>query len=206
VFRGAGIGIDDVAHFDLYSCFGASLNFARDALGLAPGDTRALTVTGGLPYHGGPASNYMGHSIATMADVLRADPGAYGLVSGVGMAMTKHAYGLYSTEPGPVGPPNQAAVQAELDAHPVPEIRAGHAGPATVAAYSVVHGRSGEPERAVAVCDLPDGARAYATITDADLVRSAEEVELVGATLVLEPVTVPLPTGGDGTQNFARLP
>ena len=206
VFHGAGIGIDDVAHFDLYSCFGSSLNFARDAMGIAPGDARPLTVTGGLPYHGGPASNYMGHSIATMADVLRADPGAYGLVSGVGMAMTKHVYGLYSTEPGPVGPPAQAEVQAELDAHPVPEIRAGHAGDATVAAYSVVHGRSGDAESGVAVCDLPDGARAYATITDADLLRSAEEEELVGRTLRLEPVTVPLPTGGEGTQNVARLP
>ena len=31
----AGVGIDDVAHLDLYSCFGSSVNFARDALGIA---------------------------------------------------------------------------------------------------------------------------------------------------------------------------
>jgi acetyl-CoA C-acetyltransferase len=206
VLRVAGIGIDDVAHFDLYSCFASSLHFARDALEIADDDPRALTVTGGLPYHGGPASNYMSHSIATMVEVLRGDPGSYGLVSGVGMHMTKHVYGLYSTDPGPVRPPAQAEVQARLDAHPVPEIRATHRGPATVAAYSVTHGRDGEPESGVVVCDLADGARTYAKITDADLLRSAEEEELVGRVLHLEPVTVTLPTGGEGTRNDARLP
>ena len=93
--RGAGVGIDDVAHLDLYSCFPSSVNFAKDALGLRDDDARPLTVTGGLPYHGGAGSDYMSHSIATMADVLRADAGSYGLVSGVGMHMTKHVYGVY---------------------------------------------------------------------------------------------------------------
>ena len=75
-------GIDDVAHFDLYSCFGSSLHLACDALGISPTDPRGLTVTGGLPFAGGPASNYMMHAIATMAGVLRDDPGALGVVSG----------------------------------------------------------------------------------------------------------------------------
>ncbi|MEN8184757.1 MAG: acetyl-CoA synthetase, partial [Myxococcota bacterium] len=64
----AGVGLDDVAHLDLYSCFASSLHFARDALGLAVDDPRPLTVTGGLPYHGGPGSNYCAHSVATMVE------------------------------------------------------------------------------------------------------------------------------------------
>jgi acetyl-CoA C-acetyltransferase len=206
VFRTAGIGIDDVAHFDLYSCFGSSLNFARDALGVTADDPRPLTVTGGLPYHGGPASNYMGHAIATMTQTLRADPGAYGLVSGVGMHMTKHVYGLYSTEPGPVTPPDAPEIQAGLDAHPLPNILAAHDGDATVAAYCVAHGRDGEPELAVLVCDVGAGARTYANITDADTLALAEHEELVGRTVRLAPTTGPL-AGGDGntTRNIARL-
>jgi acetyl-CoA C-acetyltransferase len=204
-FRTAGIGVDDVAHFDLYSCFGSSLNFARDALGIADDDARALTVTGGLPYHGGPASNYMGHAIGTMVQTLRADPGAYGLVSGVGMHMTKHVYGLYSTEPGPVAPPDAAEIQAALDAHPVPNILPAHDGDATVAAYCVAHGRDGEPEQAVLVCDAGPGARTYANITDVDALRSAEEIELVGRTVRLTPIEVPTPGNGAGTRNEARL-
>jgi acetyl-CoA C-acetyltransferase len=93
----AGAAVDDVAHFDFYSCFGSSLHLACDALGISPTDPRGLTVTGGLPFAGGPASNYMLHAIATMTGVLREDAGSLGLVSGVGMHMTKHAYAAYST-------------------------------------------------------------------------------------------------------------
>ncbi len=195
--RVAGIGIDDVAHLDLYSCFASSVNFARDALGLDERELRPLTVTGGLPYHGGAGSDYMTHSIATMAEVLRRDPGSIGMLSGVGMHMTKHAYGVYSTEPGAVTPPDRAAGQEQLDAGPQVAIRDTYAGPATVAAYSVVHGRDGEPEWGVTVCDLPDGARAYAKILDADVLAGAEETELVGTAVMLE-------QGDDEKGNLAR--
>jgi acetyl-CoA C-acetyltransferase len=177
----AGAGVDDVAHFDLYSCFASSVNFARDALGIAADDARGLTVTGGLPYHGGAGSDYLTHAIATMARVLREDPGALGLVSGVGMHMTKHVYGAYSTAPpasAPV-PPEPAPVQ------PVVPIRETYSGPATVAAYSVVHGKDGGPEWGVAVCDLGDGTRTYAKMLDEELLASAEAEELVGRTLAL---------------------
>jgi acetyl-CoA C-acetyltransferase len=209
-FRIGGVAVDDIAHFDLYSCFGSSLNLARDALGIAADDARPLTVTGGLPYHGGPASNYMAHAIATMVDKLRGDPGAYGLVSGVGMHMTKHVYGLYSTEPGPLRLPDQAQIQARLDAHPEPEIRAAHSGPATVVTYSVVHGRDGEPESAVLVCDLAGGARTYAKSAGTELMQSAEVEELVGRTVRLEPVAIPDvlsrgTTDAPSTRNEARL-
>jgi acetyl-CoA C-acetyltransferase len=201
----AGIGVDDVAHVDVYSCFGSSVHFAQDALGLAEDDPRGVTVTGGLPYHGGAGSNYMTHSIATMVDVLRRDPGAYGLVSGVGMHMTKHVYGIYCTEPGDLTPPDQAAVQRRLDAaHPPRPIIDAHEGDATVAAYSVIHGRDGAPETGVLVCDVPAG-RVYATLGDADALHGAEEVELVGRTVRLSPQPTALPTGEEGTVNRAVL-
>ena len=200
--RGAGIGVDDVAHIDLYSCFGSSVNFGRDALGISDDDPRPLTVTGGLPYHGGAGSNYMTHSIATMADVLRADPGSYGLVSGVGMHMTKHVFGIYSTEPGSVAPPAQADVQSQLDAVASTPIVERHEGDATVAAYSVVHGRDGDPEWAILVCDVP-GGRAYARLTDDHALYESEATELVGARVRLAANDVDLPTGGTGVRHDA---
>lgn len=177
-----GRGIDDIAHVDLYSCFGSSVLFACDALGLAPDDARELTVTGGLPYHGGPGSNYMTHSIAAMVDVLRNDPGASGMVSGVGMHMTKHAYAIYSTQPGPVSPPE--VVQVDQRIRPIVENAVGDA---TVAAYSVVHGRDGGPEWGLAICDLPggDGARCYARFTEPELLLRCETEELVGRPVTL---------------------
>ncbi|HUZ44081.1 MAG TPA: hypothetical protein VMU63_06720 [Acidimicrobiales bacterium] len=197
---GAGLGIDDVAHLDLYSCFGSSLSFACDALGVAPDDGRGLTVTGGLPFAGGPGSGYMLHSTAAMVDVLRADPGSAGLVSGVGMHMTKHAFGVWSTQPpggeavarlgrGATAPGATAAGAAlpgpgrAVTPVPITDI---WTGPATVAAYSVVHGRDGQPAWGLAVCDLPGGARTYARVEDDGLLAEALKTEWVGAAIDIE--------------------
>jgi acetyl-CoA C-acetyltransferase len=176
---GAGVGIDDLAYLDLYSCFGSSLNFARDALGLAEDDGRPLTVTGGLPYHGGAGNNYVTHSVATMVEKLRADPSACGMISGVGMHLTHHAFGVYSATPGPIALPDEAAVQARVSAVPRRAIRNTATGPATVAAYSIVHDREG-PAWGLAVCDLSPGERCYARVQDAGLMRDMETSEWVG--------------------------
>jgi acetyl-CoA C-acetyltransferase len=182
----AGIGVDDISFFDLYSCFGSSLNFACDALGLQPDDSRGLTVTGGLPFAGGPGSGYMLHSTAAMVEKLRDAPGAYGMVSGVGMHMTKHAFGVYRS-----APPSENVVAALAAGQggashgvapgPGRAIQDVYAGDATVAAYSVVHSKSGEPEWGLAVCDLPDGKRAYARIEDQAVLTDMEKDEWVGA-------------------------
>jgi acetyl-CoA C-acetyltransferase len=176
----AGIGVDDLAHLDLYSCFASSIAFALDALGMASGDPRGVTVTGGLPFAGGPASNYLGHAIATMVERLRADPGGFGLVTGVGMHMTKHVAGVYSTLPGDVREP--AALAPEP---PTVGIVEAHEGPATIAAYSVVHGRDGAPDRALLVCDVAGGGRCYAHALTPDLLASLEAEEWVGRTVSL---------------------
>jgi acetyl-CoA C-acetyltransferase len=200
--RGAGIGPGDVAHLDLYSCFASSISFAADALGLDHDDIlvgrRPVTVTGGLPYHGGPGSNYMTHSLAALAERLRADPGSFGLASGVGMHMTKHAYGLWSTEPGPVSPPDPAVQARELAADlAVLPITDTAEGPATVASYTVLHDRDGQASWAALVCDLPEGSRCYARLEDPDALALAEREELVGRGVRLAP--------GDGGINLARL-
>ena len=184
---GAGIGVDDVAHLDLYSCFASSVCFALDALGIEESDARAgaVTQTGGLPYHGGPGSNYMTHSLAAMAERLRSDPGSCGVVSGVGMHMQKHAYGVWSTDPGAgvvADPAPYSAVETPVG------IVGSPSGAATVATYSVLHGRDGEPERAVLVCDLPEGGRCYAFLEGgAAALAAAEEDELIGRPVTLTP-------------------
>lgn len=202
----AGLAVDDVAHLDLYSCFASSLHFACDALGISPLDPRGLTVTGGLPYHGGPGSGYLVHSIAKMADVLRADPGTAGLVSGVGMHMTKHEFACYSTAPGALSPPDEAGVQARLDATSRPEVVAEHDGDATVAAYSVVHGRDGAPEWALLVCDVAPGVRTYARLEDPGLCTEAERHELVGSRVRCRPATVAGPMGEARVNLVVREP
>jgi acetyl-CoA C-acetyltransferase len=62
------------------------------------------------------------------------------------------------------------------------------AGAATVATYSVLHGRDGEPERALLICDLPEGGRCYAFLEGGAAVLAAvEEDELIGRAVRLTP-------------------
>ena len=61
-------------------------------------ERRPLTVTGGLTFGGGPMNNYVMHSIARMAEVLRGDRNARGLVTANGGYLTKHAFGVYSSQ------------------------------------------------------------------------------------------------------------
>ena len=165
---------DEVAHLDLYSCFASSLSFGADTLGLQA--DRRLTVTGGLPYHGGPGSNYSTHALAAMTEVLRHDPGAAGLVSGIGMHMTSHSASLWSTRPGAFVPPESAA-----DLPTVP-VATEAEGPARVLTFSTVHTRQG-PEWTALICDLPDGSRSYARLD----VPVPADVDLVGQTVTLSP-------------------
>jgi acetyl-CoA C-acetyltransferase len=186
---GAGVGVDGVGHFDLYSCFTSALNLSRDALGLPDRDTRGLTVTGGLAFAGGAGSDYVMHSLAAMTEVLRADPGSFGLVSGVGMHMTKHVFGVYSTEPGR-GPasarrPDSDAVQRGLGAQPAMTIEPVYAGPATIATYTVAHRRDGAPDWGLLICDTSPGQRAYARVEEPELLAYLEVEECVGAAVEL---------------------
>ena len=108
---------------------------------------RQLTRTGGLPFAGGPWNNYVMHAIATITSDLRERPGANGLVWANGGYTTKHAFGVYSTEP-PAAGFRHAHPQDEIDAMPSRELAeaAEAAGTATIEAYTVMHTREGAPE------------------------------------------------------------
>ena len=168
----SGVGVDDVERFDLYSCFPAAVQAACDALGMAFDDDRGLTVTGGLPYFGGPGNNYSTHAIATLTDGLREEGTGLGLVGALGWYTTKHAYGLYGATPPPNGfvAADTSAAQAEIDASALP-VTMGVDEPVdgAVAAATVVY--AGEAVAAApAFVTLDDGRRvaaAAANETDA---------------------------------------
>lgn len=143
VFAMAGKTIADIAVMDIYSCFPSAVEIACREIGIAEDDPRPLTVTGGLPYFGGPGNNYVMHSIVTMLERLRAQPGDFGLVTGNGWFLTKHALGVYSTTPpaAPFEREDPKSYQKEIDALPRPEIVHEPSGPATIETYTVIHGR-----------------------------------------------------------------
>ena len=178
-----GRDIDAIAHLDLYSCFPIAPRLSADMLGLAPDTARALTVTGGLPYFGGPGSNYTTHAIATLVARLRADRDGFGLAHALGWNLTKHALAVYAGTPSARGwqRVGGAALQAEVDAEPSPPIPDGPTGRGTIEAYTVLHARGGEPERGSVIGRLADGSRFLAVLPrDGALLESMEQVEQVG--------------------------
>ncbi|MDX2167978.1 MAG: acetyl-CoA acetyltransferase [Deltaproteobacteria bacterium] len=178
----ARLTIDEIDAFDLYSCFPCAVQIGGDMLGIGLDDRRPKTVTGALPYHGGPGNNYVTHAIASMVERLRRQPGR-GLVTGVGWYLTKHAVGIYQSTPPaqPFARRDPKAVQAEVDAQPHPQLAEAADGPVTVETYTVTHDRDGNPAVGIVVARLADGRRCWATTTDAALLADAEREELVGA-------------------------
>ena len=160
----AGIGPDDLSHIDIYSCFPSAVQIGATELGIDL--DRQLTVTGGLCFAGGPLNNYVSHSIATMVDVLRNDVGSLGLVTANGGYITKHALGLYSTEPA--GHAFVADdVQPAVDAVPTTPGDEAFIGQGTIEATTVMHDRDG-PTTGLAAVRTPAGARTWASTADTD--------------------------------------
>jgi len=171
----AGLAIDDVDYVDLYSCFPSAVQVAAAELGLGVDDpARPLTVTGGLTFAGGPWSNYVMHSIATMAELLAANPGRRGLITANGGYLTKHSFGVYGTEP-----PAQSAfrwedVQSAVDREPVRKGLTEWEGVGTVESWTTPFNRDGQPEQVFLALRTPDDARALAVIPD----RAAAEMSV----------------------------
>jgi acetyl-CoA C-acetyltransferase len=176
----AGIGIDDVAHLDVYACFPAPPQLAAEALGVPVDDpSRPLTCTGGLAFAGGPGNNYMTHAIANVVGTLRADPDehATALTVGVGWYATTHSMGLYGRHPLPRG---FRAARPALGDTPGCRVAVGYEGTGSIETFTVSHARDGDAERGFLAVRTPDGARAWAATTDAGFMAALETEELLG--------------------------
>ena len=177
----AGIDLNQVTHFDLYSCFPASVQMAAAALDLDVMDPRRLTVTGGLPYFGGPGAAYVAHSIATMVDLCRGDPGSIGAVVAVGGLVSNFAVGFFSTTPGevPFLHDDCADIEARLAGEKVAvDLQA--EGLAVVEAMTVLHDRDNGPNAAPVFARFPDGRRTGAVPISINLASELSETSLIG--------------------------
>ena len=172
----AGFAPGDLDHREVYSCFPVAVQVAAREIGLDP--SSPLSVTGGNTFGGGPMNNVVMHSIARMAEVLRNDPGAKGLVTANGGFLTKHSFCVYSTE-APERPFQHANPQAEVDALPKREAVLDARGDVSVEAYTVLY-EDGEPCVGYAACRLPDGRRTWGRVTDREAAAAMTREEFCG--------------------------
>lgn len=163
----AGKTVDDMAMFDFYSCFPFPVFAAAvDALGLSPDDPRGLTVTGGLPYFGGPGNNYSMHAIATMTQRLRAQRGTFGLIGVNGGFLSKYGALVLSTEQTQWCGCASGEIQALLEETPPAAVERSPQGWGRIVTYTVAHGKTG-PTQAIVIGELENGARFIANHADA---------------------------------------
>ncbi len=168
---------------ELYSCFPIAVQAYADALDL-PLD-RELTVTGGMPFAGGPYNNYQLQAICRAAELLREGRGRNALVSGVSGVLTKQGFGLWSMDPPPRGFVNEdVTVQVARESRTL-DVVDNYSGPARVAGCTVLYGR-GQAPRGIALVDTPEGARAMVTTTDAGLIDRMQSQECVGVSVSVE--------------------
>ncbi|MEZ5969458.1 MAG: acetyl-CoA acetyltransferase [Hyphomonas sp.] len=187
----AGKTAAGMKYFDLYSCFPCAVFSSTQSLGIDWNtDPRPLTLTGGLPFFGGPGNNYSLHGIAEMVAKLRGDAGAFGLVLANGGWMTKEAVGVYSTQrPAdftPVAPYAKPAGQVDLCTESCD---------GTLETFTVTHGKEG-PDKGIIFARLTDGRRALANASPAALAVLREDASPVGRSVK---ITV---SGETGTFDF----
>jgi acetyl-CoA C-acetyltransferase len=192
----ADTSLDDIDFFDFYSCFPSAVQQGAEAIGLDLDDPRGLTVTGGLPYFGGPGNNYPTHSIATITGLLRGG-GGRALVTGLGGFITKHAVGIYGSSPPPSGfrRGDTRADQTRIDAAAIEVALTDVDGSATVEASTVVYAAYGGVEAVPVIARLDDGRRVSAQCAD-------ELTSLAGRSLVGARIRV---TGAPPTFHVEKL-
>ena len=165
------LGRPEVEHLDLYSCFPSAVQTAALEMGLDL-DAVTPTVTGGLAFFGGPANNYTTHSVVTLVDRLREEPGR-GLATAVGWYLTKHHAVLLGSEP-----------EAFRSHAPSPgggrtTIVEGDGSTGVVESFTALYDRDGTPTMGIVAAKL-DGGRAFAKSHDPGTVAALLDGEAVG--------------------------
>ncbi|PCJ23436.1 MAG: acetyl-CoA acetyltransferase [SAR86 cluster bacterium] len=182
-FEMAGKSIDDMKYIDIYSCFPSAVEIACDELGLNYDDPRGLTLTGGLPFFGGPGNNYSMHAIASLLPKLRENPLSFGLITANGGYLSKHATGIYSATPtiGRWQREPAAGYQHEIDQMESPGFTETPQGLSRIETYTVCC-KKGVPYRGIIIGKVCDSSQRFVANTpdDSALLESMMEQEYLG--------------------------
>ena len=180
-FRQAGTTKDDIEFWDLYSCFPVAVQIAIKTLALP--DTVTPTVTGGLPYFGGPGNHYSLHAICDMVRLLRESPEKQGVVQCLSWHMHKFAVGVYSGM-RPEGFHIRSSEEYEHDIENTSQdrtiLQVGE-GVFRLETYVVSYNKEGTPILAVIIAYNDKGERLFAVNdTDVPLLLSMTTDEPIG--------------------------
>ena len=178
----------DMDLIDIYSCFPCAVEAACDALNLPRDGSRPPTVTGGLPFFGGPGNNYSMHALAEMTVRLRGGT-ERALVTANGGVLHKHAAMVLANAPAADGvAPMDWADDDEapvLDAEdPAVAMSADPTG-GHILTYTVIKNRKGA-DTAVVMGETETGERFVAYSEDPAVSDPMESESPIGRAVTLE--------------------
>ena len=179
----AGIGASGIDLLDLYSCFPIAVESYAQELGLSL--ARDMTVTGGMPFAGGPFNNYVLQTTCRIAELIRERRGRTGLVSSVSGILTKQGFGVWSSEPGAGGFSFQDLSADTARVSGTKNVVGAFHGHGEVAGYTVLY-EKGQLPRALVLADTESGGRALAWSENPALIGRMEASEFCGARIELQ--------------------
>jgi acetyl-CoA C-acetyltransferase len=165
----AGMTLDEIEAFDLYSCFPCAVSIARKMIGIPEDDPRPQTLTGGLGFFGGPGNNYNLHAVATLCGKIAAGELTTGLTTALGWFMMKHAAGVYSALPPKhdLSHHHSEDLEDRLAGPPPVEIDDAPEGGGIIETYTIVYNRDMRPAYAV-IYGITDGGKRFIARTPED--------------------------------------
>jgi acetyl-CoA C-acetyltransferase len=181
----AGLMLDEIDLFDIYSCFPSIVEIISDEIGIKKDDTRDLTITGGLPFFGGPWSNYSLHAIATAVNIIQKDPEITIMIIANGGYNTKQSFGIYGTNPPLKGfdENDTKEIQSRILDKVLPEPVKKANGICKILGYTLIYNRDGTRKYGIALGAMENKRHTLANLkgTDEELAQ-LERNEIVGST------------------------
>ena len=162
--------------YDLYSCFPAAVKMFSKSLEL--GSEIPKTITGSMPYAGGPLNSFVIHSTVKMIQKIRALEARHGLVTGVSGMMTKQSFCIWGKEYQEQFIFDDVTDRAKLDEKPV-ELSDIAEGEGEIIGYTIIEG-SEHASKAVLYLDDEKKHRKVVSSFDKNFINLLMEEEWVG--------------------------
>jgi acetyl-CoA C-acetyltransferase len=162
--------------YELYSCFPVAVQLFAQALNIPENIDK--TITGGMPFAGGPLNNYMLHATAQVLMRIRDNNSEVGLITGVSGMMTKQALAIWGKNPAMDFQSMDVTAEAEKLEVPVPmsDLKKGNA---TIIGCTTLYEKLNSI-KAVFYAEDSQGHRLVLTSNDQQIIKQVEEEECIG--------------------------
>ena len=165
--------------YDLYSCFPAAIKMFTKSIGLDSEIPK--TVTGSMPYAGGPLNSFVIHSTVKMIQKIRSLEVEYGLITGVSGMMTKQSFCVWGKEYKEHFIFDDVTERAKLDEIPI-ELSNISEGKGEIIGYTIIEGNE-NAAKAVLYLDDEKKHRKVVSSMDKNFINLLTEEEWVGKIL-----------------------